>query len=253
MFRSFIYVNTEKIYEYYSLLDSSIKEKKKSKEKSTTNKAEISKLPLGFEHSKTETMKSEISQYFLYDYNNFEKALTKLNGENYFDLVDSDNNYDISTLPQSSIGKIQNNFYVPEEFDYIELINLFKPILKPSLNIEESEQGLYDAILDDTKADIPIIIENEDRTVFGTLDTRYLNESYNQLEEYTIDEVTILFKVISHNSSNRIKIFDPFKDFIKLNRVMRRNMDIKSSYTKEFSPIVVDGPLVKVEILAIYK
>ncbi|CAM4015345.1 DUF6414 family protein [Saccharibacillus endophyticus] len=253
MFRSFIYVNTEKVYEYYSLLDPSIKEKAISKEKSTTNKAEISKSPIGFEHSKTETMKSEVSQYFLLDYNNFERALTKLNGENYFDLVDSDNDYDISTIPQSSIGKIQNNFCVPEEFDYIELTNLFKPLLKQSLNIEESEQELYDAFLGDTKADIPILIKHEDSTVFGTLDTRYLNEPYNQLEEYTTDEVTILFKAVSHNSSDKIKIFDPFKDFIKFNRAMRRSMDIESSYTKEFSPIIVDGPVVKVEILAIYK
>lgn len=253
MFRSFIYVNTEKVYEYYSLLDASIKEKITTKEKSITNKTGFSKAPIGFERSKTETMKSEVSQYFLYDYNKFEKELMKLlDGEYYFDLIEN-GKYDISTLPQASIGKIQNNFYVPEGFDYIELTNLYKPLLKSSLNIEESEQGLYDAFLADTKADIPILMEYEDRRIFGTLDTRYLNESYNQLEEYETDEVTVLFKVVSHKLSESVKIFDPFKDFIKLNRAMRRRVDLKDSYTEEFSPIIVNGPIVKVEILAIYK
>lgn len=253
MFRSFIYVNTEKVYEYYSLLDESIKETIISKENSITNKAGVSTKPIGFEHSKTETMKSEISQYFLSDYNKFEKELTKLDGENYFDLDENYDKYDISTIPRTSIGKIQTNFYIPEGFDYIELINLFKPMLKSYLNVKESEQELYDTFLGNTKADIPIIMKYDNKNIFGKLDTRFLNEDYTQLDEYESDEVTILFKLSSHKSGEKVTIFNPLKDFIKLNRAIRRSTDFKNNYTKEFSPIIIDGPVIKVEILAIYK
>jgi len=253
MFRSFVYVNTEKVYEYFSLLDESIKEKITSKESSITNKAGLLSKPIGLERSKTETMKSEVSQYFLSDYNRFETELTKLDGENYFDLEENYNIYDISTIPRSSIIKIQTNFYIPEGFDYIELINLFKPVLMSSLDVKESEQDIYDAFLGNTKADIPIIMEFDDKNIFGKLDTRFLNEDYNQLEEYESDEVTVLFKLISVNSGDKVTIFDPLKDFIKLNRAMRRSVEFKDSYSKEFSQIIVNGPVIKAEILAIYK
>lgn len=253
MFRSFIYVNTEKVYEYYSLLDESIKEKILSKERSITNKAGLSTKPIGIERFKTETIKSEISQYFLSDYNKFEGELTKLDGEHYFDLDENCNKYDISTIPRASIGKMQTKFYIPEEFDYIELINLFKPMLMSSLDIKKSEQDLYDAFLGNTTADIPIIMEYDNNSVFGKLDTRFLNEDYNQLEEYESEDVTVLFKLNSHDSGYKVTVFDPLKDFIKLNRAMRKSSDLKSSYTKEFSPIIIDGPVIKVEVLAIYK
>lgn len=251
MFRSFVYVNTEKVYEYYSLLDESIKEKITSKEKSISNKGGVNINTIGIERSKTETMKTEISQYFLSDYNKFEKELSKLEGESYFDLAENDS-YDISTIPRSTLGKVQANFYIPEGFDFVELFEIFKPAIKSSIEIKESDQSLYDSFLGNTKADIPIIIDFENIKIFGKLDGRFLKESYNQLEEYEQDEVTILLKVISHNTSDKVTIFDPLKDFIKLNRAMRRSTDIKSSYTQEFSPIIVNGPVVKAEILAIY-
>jgi hypothetical protein len=251
MFRSFIYVNSEKVYEYYSLLDETIKEKITSKESSRTNKAGISSKPIGFEHSRTETMKSEISQYFLSDYNKFEKELIKLAGEYYFDLDEEE--YDLKTMPRSSIGKVQANFIIPEGFDYIDLIDAFKPMIKSAIEINDSEQALYDTFLGNTKADIPITIEYEGLNIFGKLDTRFLKETYNQLEEYEFDEVTILFKFIAQDTSTRVTIFDPLKDFIKLNRAMRRSSDFQNSYSEELSPIVVDGPVIKTEILAIYK
>jgi len=252
MFRSFVYVNTEKVYEYYSLLDESIKEKITAKEKSTSNKAGITLNPIGFERSKTETLKSEISHYFLSDYNKFERELYKLDGEYYFGFDESDK-YDISTMPRSTLGKLQANFYIPEGFDFVDLFEAYKPMIKSSIDIKESEQVMYDTFLGNTKADIPIIIDLEELKIYGKLDTRFLNEAYNQLEEYEMDEVAVLFKLISHDTSSKVTIFDPLKDFIKLNRAMRRSADIKSSYTNEFSPIIVDGPVIKAEILAIYK
>lgn len=154
MFRSFIYVNTEKVYEYYSVLDESVKERIISRESSITNKTGFSVKPIGFERSKTEILKSDISQYFLSDYNRFEKELEKLDGENYFDLIENYNNYDLTTISPASIVKIQNIFYIPEGFDYVELVSLFKPMLLSSLNIKENEQSLFDAFLSNTKADI---------------------------------------------------------------------------------------------------
>lgn len=251
MFRSFIYANTQKIYEYYSLLDESVKEVKVSKEATKSHEGGLAVKGVGLKATSSVIQHSEINSYFLSDFDKFEGELLKLDGVNFFDL-DENQDYYVGTLPRMAIGKLRSVFEVPEEFDFVNLINMFKPMLMKQVEVEESQQDIFDAFLSNTKADIPIVFEFDNRIVTGKLDTRFLKESYEQLEDYFDEEVTILFKVISHNSSNKeVTIFNPLRDFIKLNRTMRRNGGIGS--TNEFSEITVKGPLVKIEILAIYK
>lgn len=253
LFRSFIYANTEKIYEYYSLVDESIKEKIISGEKTFTKSGKMSAKMLALGGDKTDTVRIEFSQYFLSDYHKFELKLEELDGENYFDLEQNFEKYDIKSLPKSSIGKLESNFYIPEEFDFVDLINKFMPAMKPSLNIEAEDEGILNAVLGDTKADIPIVFDFDNNKVIGKLDTRYLLEDYNQLEEYETDEVTVLFRLLSKRDGNNIVIYDPLKDFIKLNRMMRRSADFSNSGSVEFSPIKLDGSIIKIEIIAMYK
>ena len=252
MFRSFIYANTDKIYEYHSLIDESMKEKIVKGERTTNVGGKINAKMLAIGGDKSNTFQTEFVQYFLSDYHQFETKLEELDGDKYFDLEQNYETYDISSMPKASIGKLESSFYVPEEFDFVNLIDKFMPAIKPSLNIKKEKEGLYDAFLGDTKADIPIVIEFDDKLVTGKLDNRFLIEDYSQLEEYETDEVTVLFRLLSKKDGNNIVIYDPLKDFIKLNRTMRRSTDFKSD-AGEFSPIKLDGKVIKIEVIAIYR
>ena len=52
------------------------------------------------------------------------------------------------------------------------------------------------------------------------------------------------------NENDKVEIFNPLKDFIKLPRAVRRSANI---YNDELQSIIIDGPVFKVEVLAIYK
>lgn len=77
-----------------------------------------------------------------------------------------------------------------------------------------------------------------------------LEEEYAELEEYNEQEVYILCKVVGIIQKDKVEIFNPLKDFIKLPRAVRRGMD---SSSQGMEPILVDGPVLKVEVLAMYK
>lgn len=49
-----------------------------------------------------------------------------------------------------------------------------------------------------------------------------------------------------------VEIFDPLKDFIRLPRAMRRQM-INDGNSFGLDKISVEGPVLKVEVIAIYK
>ena len=100
-------------------------------------------------------------------------------------------------------------------------------------------------------ADVPIISEFDNVNVYGKLNTKYLIEEYDQLDEYYEQNVFILCKVIGLMQKDRVKIFDPLKDFIKFPRAIRRQVNIEEIHG--FEDIYINGPVLKVEIIAIYK
>lgn len=60
----------------------------------------------------------------------------------------------------------------------------------------------------------------------------------------------MLCKVVGEMQKSQFEIFNPLKDFIKLPRAARRSMDSNSG---EVEPIIINGPVLKVEVIAIYK
>ncbi len=249
MFRSFVYIDTDKFYDYYSLIKPDIMEKLKSKQKTIGKEVSLGIGSSGVKIASENSAESTVSSSFLYDYNNFEEELLKLREENFFDLDEDD--YDLSTIPRMALVKLRTNIFVPEEFDFIDMVNKFKPMLMNEIDVSSgNEQAAFEAFMGDMKADIPVIIDLDEFRVCGKLDSRFMNESYTSLEDYESDEVTVLFKVLSRNSKKSVEIFNPYKDFIKLNRAMRRSMNINPD--DDFSPINVEGPVLKVELIAIY-
>ena len=107
-----------------------------------------------------------------------------------------------------------------------------------------------EAFLGKASADIPIVMGDDELTIASKLSMGNLEEEYAELEEYNEQEVYMLCKVVGIMQKDKVEIFNPLKDFIKLPRAVRRGMD---SDTQGMETILVDGPVLKVEVIAIYK
>lgn len=250
MFRSFIYLDTDKMYTYKRQIDGSRTQTTAMNQKHSAGlAATIKNVSL---NASTETnVTREIINDISIDYDHFEIDLTAMDGSDYFDCVVSD--YDMLTIPAMKIIRLCNGFTIPEAFDVVNLIDLFMPMLMGEIETTSSgEQAALESILGKASADIPILIECDDITVSGKLNAKYLLEEYASLEEYADQDVYLLCKVVGIARKDNVVIFDPLKDFIRLPRMARRQME-KDGETMGMEKISVPGPILKVEIIAIYK
>lgn len=192
MFRSFIYLNAEKMYTYKSILDKEVTSKVKSISKTKRKTAEFSNMGLGLGVSDESTTVSELSRNTEYDYNAFEKMLAQTEGEDFFNFILNSDEYDLSSLPPMSLIQLRGYMEVPEKFDMFNVIERFKPMLFNSISTDnlETDEAIKN-LLSDTKADIPIIIDIGDTniSISGKLNTDFLYEDYGALEEYSEQEV----------------------------------------------------------------
>ena len=96
------------------------------------------------------------------------------------------------------------------------------------------------------------IAEYDDLCISGKLRAPCLCEEYASLEDYADQDVYMLCKVVGLIQKPNVLIFDPLKDFVKMNRAFRRQMP-KNGEVSGLDKIVVEGPVLKVEVIAIYK
>ncbi len=249
MFRSFIYLNEEKMYSYLRQIDKEFANRPTEVSKRKTMEGAIGNGLLGVNAGTETEEKRELVKDITKDYDRFEKKLDELDGTEYFDLVLQD--YDLNTVPNMSIIRVNGSFEIPEQFDMFNLAQNFMPLLKSQIQTSsQDEKELMETFLGNASADIPIVMESEDLIVSSKLSTSFLEEEYAQLEEYSEQEVYMLCKVVGKMQKNQVEIFNPLKDFIKLPRAVRRSMDSNSG---EVEPIIINGPVLKVEVIAIYK
>ena len=114
------------------------------------------------------------------------------------------------------------------------------------------EQEALEGILGKVSADIPFRVECDDVTIFGELNARYLREEYASLEDYADQDVYMLCKVVGMMRKDMVEIFDSLKDFSRLPRTMRRQMTANGK-SVGLDKISIEGPVLKVEVIAIYK
>lgn len=249
MFRSFIYLNEEKMYSYLRQIDKEFANQPTEVSKRKTREGTIGNGLLGVNAGIETEEKREFVKDITKDYDRFEKKLDELGGTEYFDLVLED--YDLNTVPNMSIVRLNGSFEIPEQFDMFNLAQNFIPLLKSQIQTSsQDEKELMETFLGNASADIPIVMESEGLIVSSKLSTSFLEEEYAQLEEYSEQEVYMLCKIVGKMQKKQVEIFNPLKDFIKLPRAVRRGMDSDSD---GFEPIVIDGPVLKVEVIAIYK
>lgn len=114
---------------------------------------------------------------------------------------------------------------------------------------ETSKMALQTFLCSANAAKIPLVFEGEDTLFCSKLFQENMTISYEELSEID-DSVTIIARVTSQFVSSTKPYYDPLKDFMSLNRMMRKSLGDRG---KEFCPIYVDDQYRMVEVLAIYR
>lgn len=253
MFRSFIYLDEDKLYTYKRQIDGKNAAQLKAVSQKKTAGFSAAVKGLGLNGTTETSVDGEFEKDVSFDYDCFELDLSKLDGEDYFDCVLSDD-YDLTTIPPMKLIRICSGFEVPEEFDAVNLMDRFMPMLVGQIETASAgEQEALEGILGKASADIPFIVEYDDVTISGKLSAKYLREEYASLEDYVDQDVYMLCKVVGMVRKDAVEIFDPLKDFIRLPRKARRGIDMTKANESGFRKILVEGPVLKVEVIAIYK
>lgn len=250
MFGKIIYYDKKTVAEYKSIISGKpnleIEEYDVSNDKGINADLKI----VSADVKATKSYKAKVQESDLYDCDLFEKMLAVR--DDYFDFTIS-SDYDISTIPNRSIIKMDGYIEIPEDFDMVKLIEVFKPFIMNMDQFKEMEEtskmALQTFLGSANATKIPLVFEGENALFCTKLFQDNMIIPYEELSE--IDEnVTILARVTSQFVSNTKPYYDPLKDFMSLNRMMRKSMGDRG---KEFSPIYVDAPYRILEVLAIYR
>lgn len=253
MFRSFIYLDEDKLYTFKRQIEgvNSVQPKTVNNKKEVGMSANFNGL--GIKSNAETSITGDYEKDVSFDYDKLEAYLQELEAEDYFDFVLYQENYDIHTVSSMKIIRLNTNFEIPEQFDMVELIGRFKHILMKQVATNTlSEQQMLEKVFENASTDIPIIAEYEDVIISSKLNAKKLKEDYENLEDYADQEVYMLCKVVGIVKKDTVEIFDPLKDFIKLPRNLRREM-YKQGNDIGLEKISVNGPVLKVEVIAIYK
>lgn len=199
----------------------------------------------------TKKYTAKVIESMLYDCAEFEKML--YGRDDYFDFTQS-SEYDMSTIQRGCIIKLDSYLEIPEGFDIMQLIDRFKPLIMNSFDTEEMDQTGKEALkvfLGNAKATkIPLVIDNDEYLLSSKINQEYLISDYEDLEEFEDEQVTILARMSSGIIKEDRPYYDPLKDFISLNRMMRKSIKDRGA---ELQPLMLDRKYRQIAILAIYR
>lgn len=250
IFGNVIYYDDKKIAEYCSVIlgQQSLKVKEYEILSDKSTKLDLKFIGGDLKGSKKYT--AEVQESLLYNCGNFEKSL---NGrDDFFDFTTKE--FDIQTIGRGSIIKFNGFMFVPQEFDITQTIEKFKPFLMDSISseiVDETEQKVFKTFFESTDTKIPIILELEDALMCSKLISSNMLIEYEDLEEFEELEITIVARVTSTQLVGKNKPFyDPLKDFMKLNRSLRRSI---SERTEGLYEIYAEQDYKIIEVIAIYQ
>lgn len=251
MFGSVVYFDKRKINDFIAIIN---KQKSLSfSEVDITNDRglNVNLKMLSADAKATKSYTATVIESLLYDCNEFEKMLD--GRDDYFDFTGS-SDFDILTIGRGNIIKFNSYICVPEEFDMTQTIEKFKPMIFKSISeeMDSNEKEAFSAFISTADTKVPVITELNDILLCAKIESNNMLIPYEQLEEYETLEVTILARITSHNAIASTKAFyDPLKDFMTLNRAIRRSMgDERADGMKE---IYVDENYKTIEVIAIYQ
>jgi len=232
MFGNLIYYNRKKIEQYTALMQgtTSVGEDKESNDEDKAAK-------------------------YLLECSKFEQLLQQR--DDYFDFLEENQNPSVKDIKVSSIVRVSGEIYVPEQFDIIQLISEYKPLIISSLECkDEGERELLNTVIGNSKMKIPLYCELGDMCDYwlgiGKISPDELLINYNELEDLEGNELTIIAKLESRKyfKDKPLPVFDIYKDFLGLNRALRKQMISKKK--QDFESIAIEEDYLALEILAIY-
>lgn len=251
MFGNVIFFDAPKVNEYKAVLKET-RNLKIEKVRISDDKGIDAKIPiLSGKLKASQTYEASVEESMLFECNEFEKLLD--GRDDYFDFTKSAD-FDIKTMQRGFIIKFDGQIFIPEEFDLMQTIVQFQPMLMNSItkDMDTDVQEAFKAFMKTSDFSIPIITECDNYLLSAKINSKYLKVEYNQLEEYESADVTIISRITSNSTINKNKpIFDPFKDFIRLNRTNRRLM--ANDRTEGLTEIFAEDDYRNIEILAIYQ
>lgn len=258
VFKNLIYFDSEKVGQYLAVLEGkkqiSYKNVKMRTDKSIDAKVSV----VSGKYGGSNEFEGAIIDNLILDCNEFENALKNKNKDNYFDFIEGQVPFDFETIRRASIVRFEGEINIPKEFDMMDLINQFKPMLTSSMDLQNpQEEELFKAIFQKESTKIPMFLESEvldNRVGFAKFNSNNLLHTLEQLEDFEGEDVTILAKVLSSkdiSNGQPIVVFDIMKDLFSLNRALRREMGGTSM--EGIQNVESDQNIVQLEILAIYQ
>ena len=225
MFGNVIYYDKNKIDEYRAVVKGQRNLQIDEYEVSNDKGVQIDLKAFGADAKASKTYRAKVQESLLYNCDEFEKML--MGRDDFFDFTQSED-YDLTTMSRGTIIKFDGYIKVPEEFDYTQTIDRFKPLLVASIVNDLREQLMCSKLISNN-----MLVKYED------------------MEEYEELEVTIIARITSSGMVKSQKAFyDPLKDFMTLNRVMRRSIEGRTDGLNE---IYADKDYRTIEVLAIYQ
>ncbi len=243
MFGKVIYFDEEKINEYKSALlgKKNIKINQIEVSDDKVGAAGISIVNASIKANRSYS--AEIQNSLLLECNEFERVLNEKQID-YLDFTVSEQ-CDISTIPRGYIIKFDGILEIPEGFDISETIHKYKKFF-----IGKNEE--FAALLEDKFPRIPLLMELDGNLLSAKIDIGKLKIDYVELEDYENIEITVLARMISTNKTSKNKaIYDPLKDYITLNRQLRKLL--AKDKPKELEAILADDDYYVIEIIAMYQ
>ena len=184
----------------------------------------------------------------LFDCVEFEKLLD--GRDDYFDFSEN-NGYDLSTVPCGCIVKVNGYAEIPESFDLMKLLDQFKSFLLGTIDSSDPSSEALKAVMGNASATkIPIVIDADDYLLCSKINQSMLSVEYDEFEDLDGEEVTILARISSGVINSGTAFYDPLKDFMSLNRAMRKSIKDRG---KELAALNVEKNYRRADILAIYR
>lgn len=250
IFGNVIYYDDKKISEYCSVILGQQSLKVKECEVLSDKSAKLDLRFIGGDLKGSKKYTAEVQESLLYNCDNFEKLLN--DRDDFFDFTTQ--KPDIKTIGRGSIIKFNGYMFVPQEFDITQTIDKFKPFLMDSISseiVDKTEQKLFKTFFESTNTKIPITLELEEALMCSKLISSNMLIEYENLEEFEELEITIIARITSTSLVGKNKpFFDPLKDFMKLNRSLRRSI---SERTEGLYEIYAGQDYKTIEVIAIYQ
>ena len=250
MFGKMIYYDAKAIKEYASIASGKNKAvpEKYSQEKGIDAQIEAPLVAVGVKNNTVTDYHTTNS--LLLECSQFEKLLD--GRDDYMDFTMSDQ-FDITTANRGSIIRFDGFIEIPEQFDLIQIIDRFSPVLNVSIDaakIDAQSKEIVRAIFDGNNAfTIPMETDLDGQILCAKARKDNLLIPYEELEELAEESVTILAKLSSVIVQADKYYYDPLKDFMHLNRAMRKRAPER---IEGMQKLYVDGEYRNIELLAIY-